>query len=500
MTGAGVSPLVVKEIRALLYPWVACLAAMLAFEALGSREFRGFGTMAYMLGAAVLGALAFGHEYNHRTLAMLLSQPVRRQRVFMVKMMVLLAMLVILRAVAEVTLNVRGGASPLQREFGRAALWLPVMNALVVAPWLTMVSRNPVAGAVFTGPLPFLFLLVGELPDGWLQYEAGPERDRFLSAFVWAASAGLGALGAVMTPRTFMRLEAIDGRGRDVRLPTWLNWRSVTAARSVSKSHPLWLLFKKELHLQQMTFGVAAIWAAVWMASIWSSSRADNAMDVIKAITFFYALLIAMLIGSLASAQERQLGTLEWQVMLPPATSWQWTVKVTTVFALASVVALGVPAFLVWLTPARFLDIRTGPGAVQPQFAVLLVLVVVGSLYVSSLCANGIQALLIAAAATPAIAFFLQTVLIPLGGAVFDWAGDLSRQSSAVRGSPGGPPVDQLLALVAIAIVLGVVLRFARANHRSGERGGARALTQVAWIAASVMIATTVWSAVVGYL
>ena len=38
--------------------------------------------------------------------------------------------------------------------------------------------------------------------------------------------------------------------------------------------------------------------------------------------------MLALLIGSLASAEERQLGTLEWQGLLPMASWKQWAAKV----------------------------------------------------------------------------------------------------------------------------------------------------------------------------
>ena len=54
------------------------VASLIAIAAAGPfSRFRILGTFAYLLGAAALGALAIGHEYIHRTLGVLLSQPVR---------------------------------------------------------------------------------------------------------------------------------------------------------------------------------------------------------------------------------------------------------------------------------------------------------------------------------------------------------------------------------------------------------------------------------------
>lgn len=62
-----------------------------------------------------------------------------------------------------------------------------------------------------------------------------------------------------MNGRTFVRLEAIDGAGADVAMPRWLR----RTAR-VGTGRPLWLLAKKELHLQQMTLVIVALYITAW--------------------------------------------------------------------------------------------------------------------------------------------------------------------------------------------------------------------------------------------
>src|SRR5207245_9327510 len=100
------------------------------------------------------------HEYSHHTLVLLLSQPVRRERVLLVKLGVLAAMLLALSAVARpvVFQHIRAPESE-----KLAAFVLPVVGGLFVAPWLTMVCRNPLAGAVFTIVIPGVVNVVGDL-------------------------------------------------------------------------------------------------------------------------------------------------------------------------------------------------------------------------------------------------------------------------------------------------------------------------------------------------
>ena len=51
--------------------------------------------------------------------------------------------------------------------------------------------------------------------------------------------------------------------------------------------------------------------------------------------TLLHAGAIPLLAGSLASAEERQLGTRDWQGLLPVAAWRQWAVKVAVVLLLS---------------------------------------------------------------------------------------------------------------------------------------------------------------------
>ena len=54
------------------------------------------------------------------------------------------------------------------------------------------------------------------------------------------------------------------------------------------------------------------------MGLLWlNHSRPDMTPLPLISITLLYAGIVAILIGSQSSAQERHLGTLEWQILLP---------------------------------------------------------------------------------------------------------------------------------------------------------------------------------------
>ena len=55
---------------------------------------------------------------------------------------------------------------------------------------------------------------------------------------------------------------------------------------------------------------------------------------------------LAILIGALASAEERSLGTLHWQTLQPYAASKQWTIKTATALSLTVLLVVALPALL----------------------------------------------------------------------------------------------------------------------------------------------------------
>ena len=93
-----------------------------------------------------------------------------------------------------------------------------------------------------------------------------------------------------------------------------------------------------------------------------------------KAMTMLYVAFLPCMPGALASAEEHQLGTIEWQMTLPMASWKQWIVKVGVVLGVAGVLALGLPGAL-GLLPDRVLLARLG---------VAVLMLAAGSLYISS--------------------------------------------------------------------------------------------------------------------
>jgi len=456
--GGRFSISVVKEVRALLPTWVACAAAMSVAALVAVEPFGRWGVFAYVWGSIQLAALSIGHEYTHGTLPLLLTLPSNRPRLLLAKLSAVLPMLAALFVVA---LALPAGPG---FEWRQPLPMLAMVCALLVAPWLTMLCRGPLAGTVFgfgvTANVFMLADIVARVRYGWGTEAVGQEQLR-LDLLRWGLL-GVSIVAAAAGWRMFMRLEATEGRGADLQLPRWLRRNSgAGGAAAVSRAgrHPIWLLAMKELRLQQVTFVIASFYVVVWIGYFTTGSLTSEAREVLGAAGFLYTASLALVIGSLASAEERQLRTLEWQALLPLAAWKQWTVKAGVAFGLALFLSIGTPAFLA----AGELDITAQGVGIM---VVIIIILVTGGLYVSSLCDSGLRALSMSAP-------LMLTISV---GMV--WFFSFRTLSDTATAS---------LATLTAGLVL-LALSFAYENHKTPPRG-TRVVGQVLWMSVVVSLA-----------
>src|SRR5262245_22385248 len=158
-----------KEVRALL-PWTIGVAiasvalASLAKQNAGFPNFRHdqevFFVMAYALGVVAVAALSVGQEITHGTLATLLVQPFDRLRVLWLKLAVLSVSLVGLGLIANAMFPY--GYLPHSDVTRRLLVWGPVVAGIGLTPLLTVLTRRPLGGVVFSIAIPGLILAVSE--------------------------------------------------------------------------------------------------------------------------------------------------------------------------------------------------------------------------------------------------------------------------------------------------------------------------------------------------
>jgi hypothetical protein len=199
-----------------------------------------------------------------------------------------------------------------------------------------------------------------------------------------------------------------------------------------------------------------------------------------------YAGLLAVLIGSLASAEERQLGTLEWQTLLPLASWKQFAVKVAVASGLALVAGIGLPTLLAQFAPLPHLG-GFPRGAVW-MLSVIALGLAIGSLYVSTLASSGARAVATALPALAGAVVLMRTV---------EWlwwrmvrAGLISRHAFSDWAPRTEDQAQWAMTIIAAAIAA-VCLALAYRNHAAIDGGTTRVSTQAAAIGGVLVAAGT---------
>lgn len=368
-------PGLAKEVRVLLPAWLLTLGLPVAVVGLdGALEWEGnsapLAWLIFSLGCAVLGTLPFGHEFTHRTDLLVLAQPVERRRIWRQKMSVLAAGLLAALGVALTATAALAATRP--AWFGDARwLWpavgclvVPVLCAFCAGPWLTLLTRNVAAALVFSVILPLAILLgAGFLVSAGTRLGGFPEANGTL-LLTGLALGGLAAYcitGLYGAHRRFLRLETPESGGDAIELPEELaapfrallarvgrRSRRDNAGRLASARSATWQLVAKELRLQQMNFVLAGGLAVVFLlgaaiARLSGSREAAQYLALGPELGLLLWAFIPVLIGAVAVAEERRLGVLETQQMLPASRRRQWRVKCGCVYLTAFALGVVVP-------------------------------------------------------------------------------------------------------------------------------------------------------------
>jgi hypothetical protein len=328
---------------------------------------------------------------------------------------------------------------------------------------------------VFTLGIAGMLLVAGE----WIgillygPYTADVESFRF--AFLSRMLLLLSAAGGVMTWWTFARLQVVDGPKTEI---DFAKFTPGAAASSVVTRHsPTWLLIRKELRFQQLAFVMAAIYVVVYLVIVSRTRGMFSENDIAFALSVLYAGLLAVLIGSVASAEERNLRTLDAQLLLPMRTSRQWLVKVATVFGLTLLLTIVLPLVLaIVFPPERILWARTLNAMVTVSSALEVLAVAAVSLYVSTLCSSGVWAMMMSAPAAFAVALFVMKLAEIVRGVLY-----------RLDGTPNARILEWFTALVTVGVIA-LVLRLAFANHRSSDRSRRRPIAHAALMAGAMTV------------
>jgi len=351
-------------------------------------------------GAIGLGAWSIGHEYSYRTLPLLLSQPIDRRTLALVKAACLTLLVFVVCATAAMFTT--PGLSAIVIGGGFAA-------ALSLAPWLTMVSRSARGGILFTLAVGLVWVMVGirtgeaiavRNSDRW------PDPFGFAESVVYGGFAVIFCVTAVLGWRRFRSLGAVDEETEHLTFPELWRGRQRVLAPTATARHPLAALLRKELGLQIPVSVLSTVYVLAWVGGWFLRPETRESLAMVS--TMLHGGLVPLLAGALASAEERRMGTRAMQLLQPVPAGAQWAVKAAVAIGLAVLLAVGLPAVLQWIDSALFADhslrqVALGLGFYPLRGGGAMVVVVMMlaalSLYVSSLARNSLHALLASIAA-----------------------------------------------------------------------------------------------------
>jgi hypothetical protein len=435
----------IKETRALLPMFVCTLPLIVLPTLIWPAE--AFGYLALGVACVVMAGSTFGTEFQHRTISLLLSQPIPRSVIWREKMIILGAGMVTSLAVLMICLVVAPSGNG-HKDWVMLAL-IPLC-AFCGTPFWTLELRQGIGGMAIAVGFPCAIMAACALVNDQLGINNEAVLVTAFIAFLLIYCPVVGWLGYAK----FKQLEAVEMPSRELSLPGGLEAILVAPLTRVSSRFggPVATLLKKEFRLQQISFLLAGVFVLIALGGFClTKSHREVAAGIVGGDLFLYALILPLIAGAISVAEERGWGLAEWQLTLPPSTRTQWSAKMAVTLTTSLVLGLLLPAVVFMLADPLF----NQPGArtsFPPAFAILcwvlgqLVMTSV-AVYTASFAKNTLQAILAA------------LVILAAGGGLV-WFAIYSAHYVALAPVQwmGQPRVDEWLILPLLSIALISVL------------------------------------------
>jgi hypothetical protein len=427
------SPLLRKEIRLILPFWGIALflaiipswflpryAHVLGLDAVF------FWTLGF--GLILLSLAPFGQEFALGTFSTMLAQPLERARLWRTKILLTtIAALLVLGAFA-IAVHLRfdaGLRDEMQRlaanhetltsqieaaeaserllyaqEFRHAceSAGLLLLVAVTGGFWTTLLFRQTGAALWFAILIPGVLSVV---IAGVFQTFIGHGTDSAVAVVL-----SLYAIaGFIWARRMFLQAQDSQWLGETISLLALSPARTQTESATARTKGATRALLRKELQSHQISlliaFGLLVLHVCTLVfRKFYTLERNSEFRFALEAVPLLW-LLVPWLIGSVAVAEERRLGTMESQLCLPVTRRLQFWVKFVVVFFFGILLGGLMPCLLEWLgtTFGVFSEIVQSRASASVYFVTVLEIVVASagialvSFFASSLTRNTLHAL-----------------------------------------------------------------------------------------------------------
>jgi len=326
---------ILKEARPLFWPWcVAVLAGALSLAHPPDWTVDLL-VVGFLLGFLLLGALPFGNEFQHRTLSLLLAQPIGRMEIWSEKLSVMVA--AVLSAALALLLAWRVSAVQLDpHDAAFFGAW--IIATVSSATFWTLLARSTLGGLALNISVNGLVI---EMP--WLVLY----HEKLVSVSLSPSTITISAITFVLLcyagvmlwlgRRTLARFQVTGGMAGDDLLMAgpsmmpralagWFRCQPTGAVRN---------LFRKEFRLLRPVWLISLLaavdWACLSLVGLLHPQGLTRSFEtVVVSAGVTGTLMIAILAGCLPLGEEKTSGTHSWHLTLPVSARRQWFVKLCT--------------------------------------------------------------------------------------------------------------------------------------------------------------------------
>lgn len=292
---------------------------------------------------------SFGGEISSGTFSNLLSQPTPRSSVWWTKTFLLAIALTLVAGAWWLSFIGKRPQDMTARNLHELAVTTLLFGIAVYSGglWTVLLLRQVAAAFWFTLLVPSaLAMFTMYFTDKFADISATGERNMTIVLVVYSVT------GFLWARRMFLRAQDIQWTGATIALPSWLKlpqW--VVPIRTTEGRRPRLALLAKEFQLHQSQLVIAGALALLHLGMIMARKAGGGfkGSPVLELATFqFWVLWLVMplLIGCAAVAEERKLGTLEAQLCLPARRRTQFVIKFGFALMLAIVFGVIAPVLL----------------------------------------------------------------------------------------------------------------------------------------------------------
>ncbi len=358
---------ILKEARPLLWPWCAVATAGVLPLVQPLHSIADISSIGFFLGIPLLATLSLGNEFQHRTLSLLLTQPVDRMEIWGEKLSV--TVVAVLSAALVCFLGWRvAGLLPDPRELVVAGAY--IIATIAAATFWTLVARSTLGALVLNFLFPsFMIIVWANLPERIREtghpFLPATNTGVSIAAFFFLCYAGVMFwLGR----RMLARFQVTGGMAGDDLLMAgpnvmpgalvgWFRCRPTGAFLNLIRKEfrllrPLWLITQLEV------LG----WICLTMFRFVPEHGSTRNLPVAVVMVGAFSILIAILAGSLSLGEERTSGTHSWHMTQPVPARRQWLIKLVMAIFTGVVCGVLLPTLvliaggLIFGSPFKFVD------------------------------------------------------------------------------------------------------------------------------------------------